>query len=604
MLAKLKWNRGDTVKSIHIFFLCLLFVNVLVNSFQSAFIIYELDRKLIYFNIVGSIYIILATVLRLHKKMAISYFNSYLGLVIICISLNYYLSIGLYNNIISSIILLILISISIKDLAVTYNCKELLIFAFTTCVLATGILEGAIGVLQVFHIVPGLGKNIVGTFFNKGIYAIYMSITFSFALPLYVFCKPNNFKQKLLRSLALVNILLSIVVLPSTFSRSAWVAAICSSIFILIISQREVLGAIKFRTKLFLALLIAIIGLTLGVFGYKLKSSSADGRIVIWKTGLIALQENPLLGIGFGQVQYKFFEYQGEYFRKEPEDGEKYTDRVDFVFNDTLQFTIENGIVGLILFSIGCVMLFQSIKSRWSHDPFFLGAVSGIISVAVSSFFSYPLEMISICYLVLLFISMVNISGDRSEKQFIVKKILSLPLYAIVLLGCSYILQQQYKCIQSVTDAEKGQDNLQSENFKAAKTYLKRALENTPYQKKILTAYGLSQLNLKNYEASIHSFSEAQQYLSDPFLSGNTGTAYLRLRKYKQAEQQYLNAIHMAPNRIYFKYLLAKLYKETGDSVKFSNISHEILTMPVKVESLAIQQMKSEIRNLINNGTK
>lgn len=605
MSAKLKWNRVNIVKAIHIVFLCLLFGNVLMSSFQSDLIMYELDRKLIYFNIVASIYVILTALLRLHKKIVLSSFDTYLLLVAFYISLNYYLSIEWYNNIISSIILLVLICLSIKDLTLSYNCKDLVLFSLTSCFLAIGVFEGILGVLQIFQLAPSLGKNIAGTFFNTGIYAIYISITSSCALSLYVFCEADNFKKKLLKTLALVNIVLSIVVLPSTFSRSAWLASICSLVFTLLIRYRRSLQAVSIRIKLLLVLLIISMGLMLSAWGYKLKSSSADGRMVIWKTGLIALKENPVFGIRLGQIPYRFFNYQAEYFENEPKDAVKYTDRVDFAFNDMLQITIEHGIVGLILLAVGCIMLYKSIKSNWKADPLFLGAVSGILSVIISGFFSYPLKMISVNYAVLFFLCVVFLSGERPNKHFLtMKHATSLLAYGLIIAGCGYILLQQYKCIPSVSAIQKGQESLKDQNFKAAKTYFQTALENTPYQKNILPAYGLSQLNLNDYKGSIKSFSEAQKYLSDPFLSANMGTSYLRLSKYKQAEQQYLNAIRMAPNRMYFKYLLAKLYKETRDSSKLSNISREILTMPVKVESLAIQQMKSEIRNLINNEIK
>ena len=55
----------------------------------------------------------------------------------------------------------------------------------------------------------------------------------------------------------------------------------------------------------------------------------------------------------------------------------------------------------------------------------------------------------------------------------------------------------------------------------------------------------------------------------------------------KKAEAAYLHAWHMNPSRFYPKYLLAKLYDETGQKEDAVKVAKELLEKEIKVESTA-----------------
>jgi regulator of replication initiation timing len=56
----------------------------------------------------------------------------------------------------------------------------------------------------------------------------------------------------------------------------------------------------------------------------------------------------------------------------------------------------------------------------------------------------------------------------------------------------------------------------------------------------------------------------------------------------------------MVPHKFYPLYLLAKLYHSTGQTEKAAAIAKEILGKAVKVTSKAIEEMKEEMKQLIN----
>ena len=75
------------------------------------------------------------------------------------------------------------------------------------------------------------------------------------------------------------------------------------------------------------------------------------------------------------------------------------------------------------------------------------------------------------------------------------------------------------------------------------------------------------------------------------------------LKNYPQAESELLQAIGILPERIYPYYLLTKLYAEPNfyQLEKLREAAQIVLTQKAKVESSAIQEMRKEIRKLVEN---
>ena len=66
-----------------------------------------------------------------------------------------------------------------------------------------------------------------------------------------------------------------------------------------------------------------------------------------------------------------------------------------------------------------------------------------------------------------------------------------------------------------------------------------------------------------------------------------------------KAEKAYLKAWYMSPDRFYPKYLLAKLYDETGQKQKAIATAKELLAKKAKIESAAIKEIIIEMRQLV-----
>jgi O-antigen polymerase len=55
----------------------------------------------------------------------------------------------------------------------------------------------------------------------------------------------------------------------------------------------------------------------------------------------------------------------------------------------------------------------------------------------------------------------------------------------------------------------------------------------------------------------------------------------------------------MKPSRFYLKYLLTKLYDETGQKEKAIIKANELLRMQIKVPSIAIAEIIEDMQNII-----
>ena len=66
-----------------------------------------------------------------------------------------------------------------------------------------------------------------------------------------------------------------------------------------------------------------------------------------------------------------------------------------------------------------------------------------------------------------------------------------------------------------------------------------------------------------------------------------------------KSEECYYHAWHMIPGRFYPKYLLAKLFDETGQKKKALDTANELLNKKIKVQSTAIEEIKDEMDNII-----
>ena len=114
-----------------------------------------------------------------------------------------------------------------------------------------------------------------------------------------------------------------------------------------------------------------------------------------------------------------------------------------------------------------------------------------------------------------------------------------------------------------------------------------------------LLSYGKALSMADEHKKAITILEYAKNYYPNTILYTALGDSYKELGKIDKAETSYLQAWYMIPSRFYPKYLLAKLYYDTGQNDKAMEVAGELLKKEVKIQSTAIMEIKEEMKNII-----
>ncbi|RRN77019.1 hypothetical protein EIM50_21730, partial [Pseudoxanthomonas sp. SGD-10] len=359
---------------------------------------------------------------------------------------------------------------------------------------------------------------------------------------------------------------------------------------------------IKIQRYLFFAVL-SILTVTFFYLLFAFKKDSASGRLLIWKITSEIIADHPAFGVGIDRFKAVYMDKQAEYFSSGQYHQEtKIADNVTYTFNEPLQFIAENGIPSFFLLCWLVFLIFQkgNVKERNAFLPL---VRSSIIAIGVFSLFSYPSQILPIKLNLVLFISFVSKS---SEKQFcfiipnFLKKVF--PVLSIVALfisiGIYTCLFKFYEAYQRWGDAiacyEQG-------SLKKALTFYQEAQPVFYNEGEFLTNYGKALTMDNEHIKAIKILNNAQQQQNSTIVQTTLGDSHRELQNIKEAEKHYMKAWNMAPSRLYPQYLLIKLYKQDSQDKKALEMAKDFLQKEPKIRSLAVEEMKTEISNLINN---
>lgn len=173
-----------------------------------------------------------------------------------------------------------------------------------------------------------------------------------------------------------LSLTLILLVLYLTFSYAAWIAVFLAIVTRLVFEKREF-----FRNKkiaMILALILVVFLLQLGTSKMNgllrmEERSSFSSRMMIWSAAGKIISDNPVWGIGPGNFQDKYLEYQ-KYFPPYLEWA------VPQPHNIFLAFWLQAGLTGLIGF---LTLLFFWFKNLWKENKKEIQITSGLIMIYI-----------------------------------------------------------------------------------------------------------------------------------------------------------------------------------------------------------------------------
>ena len=428
--------------------------------------------------------------------------------------------------------------------SINIGVKKLVVWSL----IAAGALEAVWGLLQVYGYEPSNHSlyALTGSFYNPGPYSGFLAMCLPVALHEWLKGK------RIWKHVALVALVLMLVVLPSGMSRSAWVAALVASGYVLGMHYRE---KVCRYWKYFCvgSLLLAV----LGVGAYHWKKDSADGRLLIWKVAAQAMMERPWNGVGWENVAGVYGDAQERYFAsgKGTEQEAYVAGAPEYVFNEYLQAGVAWGVPAMLGIVIGVIVCFS-----WGHGSRQYGVCGALLSLAVFAFASYPFQFLAF---ILAFIALLVACAMGYRKVWV-------QVMALVLgvgLGIYAVGHRPAK------DA-------------------RRMFEE---------AHALHKAG--EWQASTELLKETMKVSSDAMVLNIIGKNCQAMGYPYIAEGWFIRSTHRLPNRIYPYYLLAKLYAEHPKlfpKEKLEWAVRMVLEKEAKVESTAIREMREEVKNLLD----
>jgi len=469
-----------------------------------------------------------------------------------------------------------------------------------TAMLLGGAIQAVYGNLQLWGYYPShhILFRITGSFYNPGPFAGYLSGVFPIALSFCLF----KMRPLIIRWIAFFALMVILLILLPSQSRASWTAVVLSS-SVLLIARYPVMKWIKKQSRLLrgLMLLSVCVLISMGIFGFfQLKTDSVNGRFLIWKVTSTMIAEHPVNGVGFDRFKANYMIGQAAYFEQMTQSPETmFASDVNFAFNEFLQHTAENGLVGLALM---LTLLF--VAFRVSVEPFNVLAViakAGIIGIAVFSFFSYPAQILPIKMTLTFYLACL---ASISEKRvFQPLRALYIPLkcflitgaIASVLLGVNHlsIFQKAWNSWQWAYRV------YATGNYAGSLPDYEKAWPVLKTNGDYLTHYGKALCMAGEFKRALPVLQQAVLFFPNTVVLTTLGDSYKALGKPDEAEQSYLIAWYMNPSRFYPKYLLAKLYDETGQIEKAKSIARNLLYKEVKINSKAIDEIREEMELIL-----
>lgn len=498
---------------------------------------------------------------------------------------------------------------------VALQAFKLSAYFFTILLLISALVQAVWGMAQLYGYLPSQHNMfaLTGSFFNPGPYAGYLAMLSPLAL-YYVLSDyrvfQNSFAAKLsffyLRwAVAALTLLAIVLVLPATMSRAAWLASASACVWVgfAFLASKFKLQAyiVRYKKALAVAIVLVVLLLSAGGFAmYQMKKDSADGRALIWKNTLNAIQDNPW-GVGLGHFAGAYGKVQAAYF----ENGmgtaqeEKVAGNPEYAFNEYLQIGLEFGIAGLLLFVVAVILLLK----KGMHEQKY-GAVGAVVSLLVFAAMSYPFSILAFLIVMVYLLAYLSAEAKLTNKKllkgsFLIPKTM---VYVILILNSCLLaigLYKLYPTYRAYTDWNNAKMLYHMQYYAEVLPQYTSLAPHLNDRVEFLFEYAQILSKTAHYQQSNEVLAKATSISCDPMLYNVMGRNYQALKNYKAAEQNFAMASNIVPSRMYPYYLLAKLYYETGDRHKFEQAAALVLQKEPKIHSPAINEMRDEIKKLV-----
>ena len=427
---------------------------------------------------------------------------------------------------------------------------------------------------------------VTGSFFNPGPCGIFLAGVFVLAVAM----MKKGYRKVGINLMfvryvtAYVTFGVTLVAMVPTMSRAGWIGALVG---VMLLYRREIAASVNMRRRWVIGGGVVGMIVVLTLF-YLLKKDSANGRLFIWQNTVSAYWETPLFGVGIDGFERAFAEAQHDYFEKKDvlEQDNRHVEMagvVESAFNEPLALFLLLGAVGGVF---AAMVLFFKLQRLTVYSCV-------AVALLVASFFSYTFYIPSIA---IVFLFAVAQLPDRRVRGGRYVNVLMFGMIGVVTL---YFNFREYGNRWAYREWKNRAIYYAQEDYESVVDDYERLYPILKHNFKFLFEYGHSLNKAGRYEESNTILEEGTAHSADPMFWNIIGNNYLVLKQYDQGVAAYLRAYYTCPNRVYPLYLLTKLEAERGDTTMMNYYGHILLRKRPKVPSLAVDEMKFEIRKML-----
>lgn len=424
---------------------------------------------------------------------------------------------------------------------------------------------------------------------------------YNFAISKNAYDKVISFIEvKHIKHLIAIPTVLVLIVLPSTWSRAAFVGLVFCTLLIYKDKFR------KYKYAMWCSLSITAIAL------YFIKQGSADGRTIIWMSSLSSWMHKPWTGVGIGGFRHACAEGIADLWNSTPNLRVFQSAGVtDYAYNALLKVLVEQGLIGAVM----CVLsvLFAMTRLYIQSKPLFMG----ILSLLIFSMFSYPFELLPYCIILVVIIAwsesytnkIVN-NKDISKCSYINRHITRFATRNIVickskasvvttLLVTTFWVFYLVKEVKQRIDIDKDCDLFSGMHNEA---FIDDYYELLPYEvdnPQFLFDFAKTLRENKRFRDSNAILRMGVQVSADPMFYVLLGNNYRDEGFYDYAEKAYKKAFSIMPNRLYPLYQLMLMYRDNKEIHKAKTVAEQIMELKPKIQSPATDEMKQKAKSLL-----
>ncbi|MCW3465333.1 O-antigen ligase family protein [Chitinophaga nivalis] len=464
---------------------------------------------------------------------------------------------------------------------------------------AVEVCTGLGQALQLYKHTDPLIK-IAGSLMNPVTYANYLLSVLPVSL--YIALSPTTFRAGWRYLAGSASILLILIPCCLMASRMAWIVTALIMLLTFRLLRRKPL--IQPATRSIHGLLPVLLPLLAGGLFYwllQLKTASTVGRYFILQNTLQLLHTHFISGIGFGNFNSCYNDFQANYFRTHSDPAMEYLAAFHLnAGNEYLQIALEGGIAAILLIILTLVKIVQIIQKNYRHrQPAVLTGIISIVAILVMACFSYPFRIVPVMAHFIMAMAILS-SVDRSYVfPFSTARIYFYPLssLALILLTAGILRFNSYLRWQIIMQqyADTATPPAACE-VKRLYSTLWPALKHHPA---FLADYAEKLSQAADYPGALALLQYAIKQSGYYFFYQDIGQVYETLKNAPMAEQAYLKACYLVPGKLYPRYQLMLFYYHNQDTVQAAKWAAIINKMQVKVADQQVATIKHQAREIL-----